>query len=231
VSAPVYEVRAAAAPPDPGVAPGAAPGGGWEAAAEGRIAAWHPRSGAVRPDVRFRALRCDGRLHARFDVLGDRLVRSVATEPQGPVWKDSCVEFFVQPAGAAGHFNFEMNAGGTLHSSYIVNPRRLPGGGYADWMLLPAAALGRIRVRASLPRRIDPALPGPVDWCVALEVPLDLLEKFAGVPCRPEPGDEWRGNFFHCGDETPSPRWGAWSGVGERLDFHQPERFGVLRFA
>ena len=63
------------------------------------------------------------------------------------------------------------------------------------------------------------------------EIPLDLLEEFAGVPCRPGPGDEWRGNFFHCGDETPSPRWGAWSDVGAVLDFHQPGRFGVLRFA
>ena len=64
-----------------------------------------------------------------------------------------------------------------------------------------------------------------------MSVPLDLLAALSGAPCRPRPGDVWRGNFFHCGDETPFPRWGAWSGVGERLDFHQPDRFGMLLFA
>ena len=221
MSAPVYEVRLAAEADE----------AAWSRAPEGRVAAWHPLSGGVRPDVRFRALCAGGRIAVRFEVRGDRFVRSVATEPQGPVWKDSCVEFFVQPAEAAGHFNFEVNAGGALHASYIVDPRRLPEGGYADWAPLPPEWMARVAVRTSLPRVVDPPLPGPLDWCAEIAVPLALLAAVSGAPCGPRAGDEWRGNLFHCGDETPSPRWGAWSGVGERLDFHQPARFGVLRFA
>ena len=232
MSAPVFPIRLVPEAPEPSAAPRpGAPGPAWAAAAEGRVADWHPLSGAVRPDVRFRALCGGGRIAVRFDVRGDRFVRSVATEPQGDVWKDSCVEFFVQPAGAAGHFNFEMDAGGTLLASYIVDNRRLPEGGYADWAPLPPEWMARVGVRTSLPRVVDPPLPGPLDWRAELSVPLELLEAVGGAPCRPRAGDEWTANFFHCGDETPSPRWGAWSGVGEKLDFHQTARFGVLRFA
>lgn len=223
MSAPVFECRLVPAAPADGAA--------WERAAEGRVAAWHAASGPVRPDVRFRALCGGGRVAVRFDVLGDRFVRSVETEPQGRVWTDSCVEFFVQPAGTEGHFNFEVNAGGALLASRIVDERRLPGGGFADWAPLPPEWMARVGVRTSLPRVVDPPLPGPVDWHAELSVPLDLLAALSGAPCRPCPGDEWRANFFHCGDETPSPRWGAWSDVGEVLDFHQTSRFGVLRFA
>lgn len=223
MSAPVYELR---------LLPGAeADEGAWSRAPEGRVAAWHPQSGGVRPDVRFRALCADGRIAVRFEVRGDRFVRSVATEPQGEVWKDSCVEFFVRPAGMAGHFNFEVNAGGALLSSYIVDERRLPEGGFADWAPLPPEWMARVGVRTSLPRVVDPPLPGPVDWRAEVSVPLELLEAVGGAPCRPRAGDEWTANFFHCGDETPSPRWGAWSDVGDVLDFHQTARFGVLRFA
>ena len=221
MSAPAYVLRLAAEADE----------SAWARAAEGRVAEWHPLSGAVRPDVRFRALCAGGRIAVRFEVRGDRFVRSVATEPQGEVWKDSCVEFFVQPAGAAGHFNFELNAGGALLSSYIVDERRLPEGGFADWAPLAPEWMGRIRVRTSLPRVVDPPIPGPVDWRAEVSIPLELLAAVSGAPCEPRAGDEWRGNFFHCGDATPSPRWGAWSDVGERLDFHQTARFGVLRFA
>lgn len=231
MSGPVFPTRLLGRAPDVASAPRPrAPAATWAAAEEGRVASWHPRSGGIRPDVRFRALCGGGRLAVRFDVLGDRFVRSVATEPQGEVWKDSCVEFFVQPEGAAGHFNFEIDAGGTLLASYIVDPTRLPGGGFADWAPLPPEWMARVAVRTSLPPVVDPPLPGPLDWCAELSVPLELLAAVSGAPCRPRPGCEWRGNFYHCGDETPSPRWGAWSDVGERLDFHQPEKFGVLRF-
>ena len=232
MSVPSFGIRFVAEAPGVSAAPRpGAPGAAWAESEEGRVADWHPRSGAVRPDVRFRALCGGGRIAVRFDVFGDRFVRSVATEPQGEVWKDSCVEFFVQPAGAAGHFNFEVNAGGALHASYIVDPRRLPEGGYADWAPLSPEWMARVAVRTSLPRVVDPPLAGPLDWCAEIAVPLALLAAVSGAPCEPRAGDEWRGNLFHCGDETPSPRWGAWSGVGERLDFHQPDRFGVLRFA
>jgi hypothetical protein len=44
------------------------------------------------------------------------------------VWKDSCVEIFLQPKPDAGYFNLEMNAGGAHLCCYIEDPERVPGG-------------------------------------------------------------------------------------------------------
>jgi len=41
------------------------------------------------------------------------------------VWKDSCVEFFIQPRPDAGYFNLEMNAGGAHLCCYIEDPARV----------------------------------------------------------------------------------------------------------
>jgi len=43
---------------------------------------------------------------------------------EDPVYKDSCVEFFVKPKPDKGYFNFEFIAVGTLLCSYITDPER-----------------------------------------------------------------------------------------------------------
>lgn len=207
-----------------------APGPEWAGAEPVALAAHRAEGSGVRPRVEARVLWDDESLRVRFD-LRDRFVRCVRTRYLDMVCRDSCAEFFVRPAGVAGYFNFEMNAGGTLHASYVVDPRRLPQGGFADWTPVPEEWGRRVEVRHSLPRTVDPEMPGPVDWCVCARIPLALLEALSGVPCRPAPGAEWRANLYHCADESSHPRWVQWTDVGPALDFHQPGRFGTLRFA
>ena len=76
--------------------------------------------------------------------------------------------------------------------------------------------------------RIDPAIPGPVDWRLAFSIPFGVLVRAAGAR-PPRPGDRWRGNFYKCGDDTPAPHWIAWAPV-DALDFHLPRCFGDLVF-
>ena len=47
-------------------------------------------------------------LFLKWQVKGEQL-RAVTTEDQGPVWEDSCVEFFCQVPGDDHYFNFECN--------------------------------------------------------------------------------------------------------------------------
>ncbi len=82
-------------------------------AEEGRVSYVRPESSAHHPETRFRVLHDGVALYLQFRVE-DAHVRSVQTEYQGPVYTDSCVEFFVQPVTGKGYFNFEINAGGTL---------------------------------------------------------------------------------------------------------------------
>ena len=141
-----YEVRRArgvepSMEPDPRHLPP-----GWEDAAEGRVERCAAAHSLFFPDMRFRVLWDEACLYVRM-VLHDRWVRSVVTAPQGPVCTDSCCEFFVRPAGSAGYFNFETNAGGCLLLAHVTDPRRLPGGGLAaaepvgaDWLELHHAS-------------------------------------------------------------------------------------------
>ena len=41
-------------------------------------------------------------------------VRAAAVADNGPVWEDSCVEFFIQPAHDGIYYNIECNCAGTL---------------------------------------------------------------------------------------------------------------------
>ena len=55
----------------------------------------------------------------------DRYVRAVADKNQGPVYLDSCVEFFFTPGTdiKEGYFNLEMNCGGTMLFHHQMEPR------------------------------------------------------------------------------------------------------------
>ena len=225
-----FEVRCAAdgepvMDPDPRRTPR-----GWERSAEGAVGRVAAERSLFFPDMRFRVLWDDACLYVRM-TLRDRWVRSVVTAPQGPVHTDSCCEFFVRPAGAGGYFNFETNAGGCIHASYVTDPRRLPGGALAAETPVPAAWLDRLEIHHNLPRVVDPELASPTDWCVCYALPLELLEACAGVPCRPAPGAVWRANFQTCGDATSHPRYCFWSDLGPgEPNFHKPEMFGELLF-
>jgi hypothetical protein len=144
------------------------------------------------------------------------------------VWKDSCVEFFIQPRPGAGYFNLEMNAGGAHLCCYIEDPARVPGG-FKKFTRLPVEIGRSIQVRSSLPKTIDPEITEPVRWQLNFFVPLSVLEGYVGTLGEVR-GQEWRGNFYKCADDGSHPHWGAWAPVDE-LNFHLPRCFGSICFA
>lgn len=52
-----------------------------------------------KPEVRFAIAHDGSRLLIRFEVEEDN-PRAMAMENNGPVWEDSCVEFFVKEPGS-----------------------------------------------------------------------------------------------------------------------------------
>lgn len=199
--------------------------GGWEAAAVGRVGSFHPRSSAHRPDVAFRLLHDERHLHLRFDV-DDRYVRVTQTQPQSSVCRDSCVEFFVQPRPGGGYLNFEINGGGTMLLYCIEDWRRIPGG-FARYHEVPPEVFNAVTIRHDLPDVVDPERDAPVRWQIRCRIPVSVLESCLGSLGRLS-GQSWRANFFKCGDGTSHPHWASWNPIGEQLNFHQPDRFGVL---
>jgi hypothetical protein len=200
----------------------------WSSAGTLKIARFHPRGSGHTPATQARVLH-DGQALTVIFRVEDRYVLARGTQYQSPTHKDSCVEFFVQPRPDRGYFNFEFNAIGTLLLWYIEKPRRLDGV-FEKYIEVPENIASTIEVRASLTEPIREEDPGPLVWTVSYRVPLALLEEFTG-PLGVLSGQKWRANFYKCADDSSHPHWGYWADIGDRLDFHQPDRFGKIIFA
>lgn len=201
---------------------------GWSAADVLDIAHFHPRSSPHRPQTRVRLLYDADAMYVEFDVQ-DQYVVCTNTEYQSRVSGDSCVEFFVEPVPAKGYFNFEINCGGAMLLYYIEDPARAPDALFSKFAEVPEPLGRQVRIVSTLPRRVIPEITGPQHWRLRCHIPFTVLEPFVG-PLAPEPGEQWRANFFKCADQCSHPHWASWSPIGEELRFHQPKFFAPLEF-
>lgn len=201
----------------------------WHEAETAELSSFRPEGGSHRPCARVRLLYDDACIYGIFRVE-DRYVRCVHTEYGAPVYKDSCVEIFLQP-GAEGYFNFEFNCGGAVLASFIKDPARPArmDEGFKDFTRLAEEELRSIGIYHSLPAEVEPEISVPVTWVLEFSIPLSLLERYAG-PLGALSGKRWRANFYKCGDATSHPHWASWAPLEER-NFHLPRCFGSFLFA
>ena len=196
----------------------------WAGAAVAEISHWHAAGSDHRPNTTASLMYSDDHIYARF-VVDDRYVLARNKESNGPVYTDSCVEFFFAP-GTGRYTNLETNAIGAMLIG--VGPEKTDG--CKDGVIAPEQ-IGRIERWAS-------AGDAPFDeraalrWSVAYALPIALVEELHGPlgGARPAPGVRWRGNFYKCADASSRPHWGQWASIGEALNFHQPEFFGTIVF-
>jgi hypothetical protein len=155
----------------------------------------------------------------------DRYVRAVADNNQGPVYLDSCVEFFFTPGTdiEKGYFNLEMNCGGTMLFHHQMKPR-------TDQTLISDHHIQQVDVAHTLPEIVDPEIDRDTTWIVEYRIPFSILSDYHSFS-RPEAGTVWRANFYKCADETSHPHWLTWAPVDfPRPNFHLPQFFGLLEF-
>ena len=167
------------------------------------------------PDVRF-AMACDDdSLFLKFYVR-EACVLARAVRDNESVCKDSCVEFFVNPAPSKNvYWNFEFNCIGTcLAARGKDRHSRTP---------LADAALASIARCSSFPRKPFAEKHGDIQWWLAVRIPLALF-------CDAGAGTEWTGNIYKCADDSSRPHWLSWHKMDvTRPDFHRPEYFGPIR--
>ncbi|MDE6542241.1 MAG: hypothetical protein K2L74_09530 [Muribaculaceae bacterium] len=143
-------------------------------------------------------------------------LRAEVFEDQGPVSKDSCVEFFVEPKAGGEYWNFEFNCIGVINASHRLTrpqPTRLG-----------AAELASVKRYASCGSRPFRELEGMFSWNLLVIIPLSLIGiSYEGKPV------EMRGNFYKCASATSQPHFLSWNPVlTPSPDFHRPEFFGKL---
>lgn len=176
---------------------------------------------AYQPKAEARLARDDQALYVRLRVAEkDPLI--TWQQHQDPVYKDSCLEFFVQPNPGIScrYLNFEFNAAGVVLSAF--------GEGRHDRIPLLAADLDKLVIEPQLSAGSQ-AGGQPPFWQIVCRIPRILLEQTCG-PVDWQAGHTMMGNFYKCGDQTAEPHYGCWNLVA-KPDFHRPEDFGRLVFA
>lgn len=176
-----------------------------------------PQAFPEKPEVRVEVSNNHDWLFLHYYVRGEQL-RAVTTEDQGPVWEDSCVEFFCQVPGDDHYYNFECNCIGAMVAS-----RRLSRS--EDVQKLPPEEMAAIRRRCSFPREAIEERDGLFEWEVELQIPLRLIFRDR----RPVFPQVLRANFYKCGDKTKRPHFLSWQPIPlPQPDFHCPQFFGEL---
>lgn len=196
----------------------------WKQAESLKITNYLGEMPGFRPVAEAKVLYDDLNLYVIFRVQ-DRFVRSITTDINGPVWKDSCVEFFFAPNSSLPlqYFNLETNCGGTPLMSFRENPE-------ADLARLPDEEIQMIEMAHSLPAVVDPELTEPTTWTLEYRMPLEVISKYSSVT-KPAPGVKWKANFFKIAEINSNPHYITWSEVkNKEVNFHQPQFFGQLEF-
>ena len=165
------------------------------------------------PEVSFRLAYSDKAVAVMFAVTEDH-VRGIAMENNGPVWEDSCVEFFIMSADGKHYVNFEMNCVGTLLAARRTSRH--------DAVHFDDATIAAIRHFTSLPHEATDSKGAGQSWWAVEVIPFEVLG-FEGKP------ESLRANIYKCGDKCEKPHFLSWSPIGlPSPDFHCPEWFGEI---
>lgn len=154
----------------------------------------------------------DGKGFALHMHCDEKDPKAVYNNYNDPVYKDSCLEFFVSfNANSPLYMNFEMNSNGAFLSAVRADRKsKTPIDKLCD---IPEVKAHR----------------GADGWDVDVFFSLEMINKLFGE-CSFAKGSVFKGNFYKCGDETPRPHFGMWSPVElPSPDFHRPEFFGELK--
>lgn len=190
----------------------------WKKIKSVQVANFIRENPSVKPDVQAKMMYDNENIYVIFHVK-DQFVRAITTEINGPVWKDSAVEFFFSPDTAAplSFFNMEVNAGGTHLLGFRKKKPELED-------------IKRIEIAHSLPSVIDPEIKEPVEWTIECRIPLGMLEKYSTV-ARPAKGISWKANFYKIAENNSNPHHASWALITHpKPTFHMPQFFGTLTF-
>jgi hypothetical protein len=180
---------------------------------------------AFHPKVQAKMVYDKDNLYVIFRVE-DKYVKSITDRNNGPVYRDSAVEFFFSSdvENPNLYFNIESNCGGKVLFHHN-NP--------TDRSLnkrLTDEDIARLEIAHSMPAIVDPEITGEVTWTIEYKVPIALLQKYSPVTT-PAKGVEWRANFYKIAEITSNPHYITWSKIDRpRPNFHVPENFGRIIF-
>ena len=172
-----------------------------------------------KPEVKFMMACSASHLYLIYEV-SEQAIMALTDSDNGPVWKDSCVEFFVSPSLDEHYYNFEFNCIGACLLAF--------GNSRKEREYASPEILRRIRRFPSLGKKTFPEIPGDRSWNLFVDIPAGSLFKHPGLNFGEGP---MKGNFYKCGDGLSVPHYLSWSRIETGSpDFHRPDFFSLLEF-
>jgi len=152
-------------------------------------------------------------------VVKEPFIQSEFRNPNGPVHKDSCVEFFVRFDDDENYYNLELNALGNTKLAY--------GPGRNNRTRVPEELINQIERKVYI-KPINKAENLLIEWSIFVAIP---LQAFGFHQLENLNEHQMFGNFYKCADDYDAPHYLSWSAIkSEHPDFHRPEYFRPLSF-
>lgn len=171
------------------------------------------------PDVTFSIGHGNDCLFIKYYVL-EAVVKSAWYKPNDPVYKDSCVEFFIAFNDERGYYNFEFNAIGTCKLNFGINRY--------DRKIISEKLISTIKYLATIQNKTDADAKPGIHWELSLMIPVEAFSEHGAAPLS---GKQCSVNFYKCGDDLPVPHFLSWNNIRSiSPDFHLPEYFGKMLF-
>lgn len=151
----------------------------------------------------------------------EQFIRATVTEDNGPVYKDSCLEFFFcpMPGVSDSYFNFEVNPLGALYVGFSSKGTR------EDSKPIDYSEFKEI-IGVKVNRKEN-------SWDVSYKVPYKLIQRYMPEFAKAEHGCI-SANFYKCGDETKYPHFAVWNHIDPQVvtkpDFHVVKYFKIIKY-
>lgn len=180
------------------------------------IAPW--KEYANKPEVSFKIAHDGAHIFIKYDVTESEVLARYK-HINDPVYKDSCVEFFIGFDDDKDYYNVEFNRLGTCLGRF--GPER------ENRAEIPEDVLKTIKYERTLKQKPD-ADDMAINWTLTVAVPVGVFcfhrfNTFQHLNSKM--------NFFKCGDDLSEPHYLAWNNIiSKEPDFHLPEFFGKVEF-
>ena len=154
----------------------------------------------------------------KFKVIEESL-KATYTEPNDPVYKDSCVELFISLNEEAKYYNFEFNCKGTCLAGF--------GNARDDRAPISVKSIKSIEVSSAF-KSVIFNNKDMIKWELTVKIPTSAFQ-FHKIDSLK--GKSARLNFYKCGDDLPQPHFLSWKPIkSDTPNFHLNEFFGKAFF-
>jgi hypothetical protein len=171
-----------------------------------------------KPLVSFKIAYTENSIILKYYVRESHL-RAVIRETNGPVYKDSCVEFFISLESNNYYYNFEFNCLGTALVGYGAGKEKRI---YLDNRLIDKISTWQIINNSTSSNN------SLIEWELVINIPFEIfvyhhVTTLKDVVCT--------ANFYKCGDDLPEPHFLSWNQINyPHPNFHLPAFFGQIHF-